>query len=269
MRHIVGLAMAVLLSAPTARAQEAPVVLQPSSRWQVNYADNECQLLRSFGTGDQMVALRFARSASSDTYDFVLAGPALPSLSRHLRITMRLDPQGIEAQYDGFSSRLDGQDGRFLRIFDADVSLLSQFTPDQIMTVRAQDTVTRLNLTNVRAALAALQTCRDDLLTSWGFDLAAYRALQSPPIPIGNEANWVRSEDYPSTWESGLTTVRLVVGASGSVSSCAVVVTSGEVRLDNAACNALSRRARFEPAIGADGAPTEASVLKRVRWIRP
>lgn len=264
----IGLAMALLFSAPAAHAQDAPVVLQPTSQWRVNYADNECQLLRIFGTGEQMVALRFARSASSETFDFVLAAPAMPHFAHRLKVTLRLDPQGVETESDGFSSNIVGREERFLRIFDADASLLSQFTPEQILTVRAQNTTFRINLINVRAALTALQTCQDDLLTGWGFDLVAYRALRSAPNPVGNEANWVRTSDYPETGASGITTMRLVIGLNGRVANCLVVVPSGSPRLDTAACDALTNRARFEPAIGADGVPTEASILKRVRWIR-
>lgn len=264
----IGLGLALLLSAPATHAQDAPVVLQPTTQWRVNYAENECQLLRTFGSGDQMVALRFARSASSRTFDFVLAAPAMPRFAHRLKVTLRLDPQGVETESDGFSSQITGREEHFLRIFDADASLLPQFTAEQILTVRAQNTVFRLNLTNVRAAIAALQTCQDDLLTGWGFDLAAYRALRSAPNPIGNEANWVRTSDYPGTWATGITTMRLVIEVSGRVSSCTTVVPSGSPRLDTAACDALTERARYSPAISADGAPTEAAILKRVRWQR-
>lgn len=264
----ISLAMALLLSTPAAHAQDAPIVLQPTSQWRVNYADNECQLLRIFGTGEQMVALRFARSASLATFDFVLAGPAFPRFAHRLKISLRLDPQGVETESDGFSSQIADREERFLRIFDADASFLTQLTPDQILTVRAQNTTFRLNLTNIRAALVALQTCQNDLLTGWGFDLAAYLALRSAPIPVGNEANWVRTSDYPQTWASGITTMRLVIGLNGRVANCHVVVPSGSPRLDTAACDALTNRARYEPAISAEGAPTEASILKRVRWVR-
>lgn len=262
----IGLVMALLLTAPAAHAQEAPIVLQPTTQWEVNYAENECRLLRSFGSGDQMVILRLARASSLEHFDLVLAGAGVPNLDYRPTTTLRLEPQGAETVSDGYSTQIPNRPDRFLRLFDADSTFLAQFTPSQILGISAQNMILRLNLTNVQSAIAALQTCHDDLLSSWGFDAAAYRALRSPPKAIGNEVAWVTTDDYPATEATGTTGMRLLIGVDGRISNCVVIKSSGSTLLDTAACRALIRRARFEPAIGADGVAIGALFLKRVRW---
>ncbi|MEQ1687413.1 MAG: energy transducer TonB [Sphingopyxis sp.] len=266
---VIGVVITQLIFPVSAFAQTPPAPLQPTSNWEVNYAENECRLLRQFGTGEQMVILRFTRASSPSYFDMVLAGPAIPDLPLRPDTTLRLDPQGAEISSDGYSMQIPGRTEQFLRLFDANSVFLAQFNANQILQIDVENTSISLNLLNVRAALTALQTCHDDLMTSWGFDPVAYRALRTPPQASGSEATWVTTSDYPSTEASGITTMRLRIGLNGRVSECSVVVSSGTDLLDSAACSALTRRARYDPAIGADGAPTEAMMLKRVRWQLP
>ncbi|AIT80170.1 energy transducer TonB [Novosphingobium pentaromativorans] len=50
--------------------------------------------------------------------------------------------------------------------------------------------------------------------------------------------------------------VRVTIGADGRVSSCSVTSSSGSPDLDEAACDGMSRYARFNPAIDTAGNPT-------------
>lgn len=91
--------------------------------------------------------------------------------------------------------------------------------------------------------------------------------------PRGREAEWVTTDDYPSSAireeAEGTTGTRLSVGADGRVTGCEVTSSSGNAALDQAACRNLQRRARFEPALDRDGNPTASTYTKRVRWQLP
>lgn len=91
--------------------------------------------------------------------------------------------------------------------------------------------------------------------------------------PRGREAEWVTTDDYPSSAireeAEGTTGTRLQVSAEGRVTSCEVTSSSGNAALDQAACRNLQRRARFEPALDRDGNPTASTYTKRVRWQLP
>ncbi len=89
----------------------------------------------------------------------------------------------------------------------------------------------------------------------------------------GREAEWVTTDDYPSSSlreeAEGITRTRLSVGADGRVTACEVTGSSGNSALDQAACRNLQRRARFEPALDRDGNPVASTYPKNVRWQLP
>ena len=91
--------------------------------------------------------------------------------------------------------------------------------------------------------------------------------------PRGREAEWVTTDDYPSSAireeAEGTTATRISVGADGRVTAYEVTSSSGNAALDQAACRNLQRRARFEPALDRDGNPTASTYTKRVRWQLP
>lgn len=81
----------------------------------------------------------------------------------------------------------------------------------------------------------------------------------------------ITTEDYPqqalqNEWR-GRTVLKLTVSAKGLVSGCAIATSSGHAILDQKACILYSHRARFAPALDADGAPTEAVYLAPVMWM--
>jgi TonB family protein len=83
----------------------------------------------------------------------------------------------------------------------------------------------------------------------------------------------VNSDDYPPdalrAKEQGVTAFRLAVDTAGAVSGCEVVASSGSKALDETACQMLSERARFTPAMDKDGHVVPGSYRSRVRWALP
>lgn len=93
------------------------------------------------------------------------------------------------------------------------------------------------------------------------------------PIPLNDQSQWVTSDDYPGEalrdLRSGITAAVLDVDATGTVTGCRVVDRSGSDALDRAACVAMQSRARFSPALDAEGDATASSYYKRVIWQIP
>ena len=93
------------------------------------------------------------------------------------------------------------------------------------------------------------------------------------PTPRGNAGRWVTTNDYPSRSlreeEEGVTTVTLSVDANGRVTNCRISGSSGHPRLDEATCNNMQRRARFNPATDGNGNATSGSYTQSVRWQIP
>jgi protein TonB len=103
----------------------------------------------------------------------------------------------------------------------------------------------------------------------------------TPPAPVysrplqikGDRATWVTTDDYPASairnGEEGRVEIAVRVGANGRVTSCQVTKPSGHPSLDQATCYFYAKRARFLPALAADGTPVEAGHTDSVRWQLP
>ncbi|WP_324750726.1 energy transducer TonB [Sphingomonas sp. LY54] len=104
-----------------------------------------------------------------------------------------------------------------------------------------------------------------------GQDKADTRAREAKPI--GGLVSLFRYEDYPTEalakGEQGTTHFRLTIGTDGRVSRCAITQSSGHVSLDEATCGVMTKRARFRPALDADGKPTVGTAESRVTWRSP
>ncbi len=83
------------------------------------------------------------------------------------------------------------------------------------------------------------------------------------------------TNDYPADAlmqeAQGTTTIELSVGADGRPTGCRVPEGkgSGNASLDNAACSAAVRRARFYPALDKKGNPIAGAYRTQIRWQIP
>ncbi|WP_366943593.1 energy transducer TonB [Parasphingopyxis sp.] len=93
------------------------------------------------------------------------------------------------------------------------------------------------------------------------------------PRPSENPNRWITNRDYPAesirAGESGRVSYRLTIGENGRVSGCDITQSSGYTRLDEATCQLISERGRFQPALDADGVPTEGPYGASMTWTLP
>ena len=91
--------------------------------------------------------------------------------------------------------------------------------------------------------------------------------------PRGDTSRWVTPDDYPSrelrNGIEGTTHVRVVVGTAGRAGASEVTRSSGNARLDAAACRNVMSRARFDPATDGNGQKVVGSYSSSVRWQIP
>ena len=99
-------------------------------------------------------------------------------------------------------------------------------------------------------------------------------SLKARPAKAKNyPGSWVTTNDYPSRalslMQEGLTSFRLTVGKDGRATTCQITESSGVPELDMATCTNAVWRARFDPALDADGNPIEGAYSNRVMWRIP
>ena len=98
-----------------------------------------------------------------------------------------------------------------------------------------------------------------------------------PAIPwlasasLKNPGSVVLDTDYPARSHSkqGTTRFELIVGPDGKPVSCTTTVSSGHEVLDQSACNAFVKRARFSPAKDEAGNPTTGRYKGSITWKAP
>ena len=88
---------------------------------------------------------------------------------------------------------------------------------------------------------------------------------------LKNPGSVIIDTDYPARNhdEDGTSRFELVVGADGKPVSCTTTTSSGHGVLDQTACNAFIKRARFSPAKDEAGKPTTGRYKGSVTWKAP
>ena len=122
----------------------------------------------------------------------------------------------------------------------------------------------------ISVATNMAQRCKDSSYKDCGLESAEAASL--PPQPqtiaaVATTSHAVTPADYPTDsirfHESGVVTITYVVNESGLIGSCKIIVTSGNPRLDGAACAMAKKRWRYRPATE-DGKPVSAQYIAKV-----
>ena len=109
------------------------------------------------------------------------------------------------------------------------------------------------------------------------------RVAPPAPVPTGfdpvgakprnNPGAWLSDRDYKSSWArrdlTGTATFKLDIAATGKVTGCQVIRSTGHSELDDATCVLVQKRAKFEPARGRSGEPVAGSYTGSVLWQLP
>lgn len=102
-----------------------------------------------------------------------------------------------------------------------------------------------------------------------------------PPQPFkpvgvaarGNPGNWVTNADYRPRWIrenlTGSARFSLSIDANGKVTNCTITRSTGHAALDEATCQLVTKRARFDAARDGNGKPVAGTYSNTVNWNIP
>ena len=299
---IAALIAVVTLTGPNAAlAATGLTILQPVSPWEVNYADDVCELARTFGHGPDEVTIEFRQFGPGKTFTLFAAGPSLKFSTRARGLVTDFEPGGRRLEDQStFVGTL--QDGRSV----AEVST-SMLPPDQATVTggsaarttpavadeakplvydrEAEAKVTRLRLSGPIAhdivlelgpmdkPMDAMRACIDELLTHWGVDAAAQRTLTRRAAPRSNPGAWAMPGDYPASMlragKSAVVHFRLMIDPTGAPTKCIIQTSGDDPEFDKITCSLMMQRARFNPALDAAGRPIASFYVSSIRWMTP
>ncbi len=96
------------------------------------------------------------------------------------------------------------------------------------------------------------------------------RARPGQPVPLTDFGQLITMKDYPEAArnrrEEGMTGFVLTINRAGLPTDCVIMRSSGSPRLDSATCLLARQRARFDPAVDAEGKPTAGLYSGTVNW---
>jgi hypothetical protein len=286
-------AIAAMILCPSA-ASAKTYRLAPSSKWLMDYAPDACRLGRAFGEGDEQVVATFTRYAPGAAFALDLIGHPVRAAANEPDVRLRFGESGEFVRTQAMtgtsgkvpalflSGRLDNLDDPDLE--PKDIVKLSAAERAALMTVDpATEAAVRsatiafggrtivLELGSMGGPMAEMRKCTADLVKEWGLDPVEQERLLRPVVPMSSPGTWLRSADYPTDslmqGQQAIVRFRLMVDAAGRPTQCAVQSAIAKDDFGQVSCDLLKRRARFRPALSADGRPVASYYVSTVRWV--
>ena len=257
--------------------KNAPIVLEPSSPWNVDFGDEKCRLARMFGEGEDRHLLFIEQGGPGPRFVLMAIGPAFDSFRRPDRISIRFEDfpwdeqrkpmlgetKGIGASliftqlsFEDFSDPENEakEQPRSEGLPRMDAELASAINS---ITLRYRDQLVVFRTGNIGDAIKVMNDCALNFVEVWGLDRGAHESMVQPPKWKNERAVARRIQaTYPSNalrrGEGGIIRLRVTVEEDGSISDCILNKATIADSLDSPACREM-RKAQFEPALDKDG----------------
>lgn len=290
MRILVYLSLAALgcaFASPAHAADQGPVILEPSSPWELEYADDKCRLSRKFGEGENSTELQLEQSGPEPYFALLLVGNRARAY-RANTMTIQFGPnEGITERGFLFGTFREskmpfvvmygihlGVARNDLRPGDdavVDIGPQRESAISDVTFGKGLRQPLKLALGSMGEPMSLMRDCTADLMRHIGLDTEGQSKLARAPIPT----NWrvmarFIQERYPQKMlEQGLegtVEVRLTVNPAGEATACQIKKSDRPASFDDSVCFGLVKIARFEPALGTDGKPRYGFYNTRVSY---
>lgn len=277
-----------LIASPAARAQDA-AVFKPQGSWTADYGDDYCRLVRTFSDGKDELSLALERVQPGTDVRMIFVGGGLSPYRNADTIGYQFGPTGAAAK-SGYAKSTT-PDGKPFMSFNpvalappqmgpgaASGAPMPAFDPTKpfvpppydrakeqeaatgISTIALTDGLTspvRIETGSLRAPMAAMQNCADDLLKVWGLDAEKHKTMTAPLALIPNPQGVLPQGTIPFSEFGKLATggnqVRVIVGPDGKPTACKIYSPVLSETLNSRICNLVMEKAAFVPAKDADG----------------
>lgn len=289
-RTIYFLAACSLIAAPPAHADEAAtVLLEPTTPWQLEYAEDRCRLSRVFGEGDRRTIFWLEQTGPSSTFQWSVAGEAIDQLRSTRGVSAAFGPGFDPFEIDAGKSRKYPK--QTLRLAEFGVVLqsfgygrFSSGNPDPVadgskavprmhrldpargarieyLQLSRKDRAVTLATGGFAEVFEAMNACAADLYRVWGVEPGIEDKVVNGAV-FKNQGSVARmvQKNYPRAaegrGEEAVMGLKILVGVDGRVEKCITIKKTKAENFDESACEIFKEHARFEPARDAEGNPT-------------
>ena len=295
--------IACAAAVPFLAAASEPVRLQPSSQWIVDYADDSCRLIRTFGEGKSKTVLVF-ESEAPDEMDLLVVGRPLEDDGQSEKVPAQFLPVGgkpvegkaAESTESGAPAMLwshlpllpdilaDALEKKALALSRSSRSgkrpPATNLTEEKAIETAREQFVSKVNELELGSrrpviletgslgdAMKEFHKCSHDSLRDWGVD-PELEAKIARPVWARDPSSWFTTDDYPAEearrGAESEVKVRLLVDATGRPTKCTSLSHFKEPQFNQVVCDKFMKRAHFEPAELADGTKVPSYYVNRV-----
>lgn len=253
--------------AAIASLQSAP--LQPSGKWNVDYAKDMCTIARSFGEDGTTFGFRPNGFAGQGGM-LVIVQPAkggvrYQEFKENIELPGGAEPIPVSAK----SYYLRERKNRVITMtVNAEELGRLKAAKSFSVPISTRDHVA-LAPGNLTAAFAALDKCSDDLMA--GFGVPIEELTQATVRTKARKAErWFSGTNYPTSalarGAQSRTVALIAVSAQGKATDCRIISNPDDDDFSKATCDAVNRRGDFEPARNAAGEPIRSWTTLTINW---
>lgn len=207
--------LAMLMTQSPAAAAQSVVTLSPVTPWNVDWTPTTCTLRRGFADRELPDMLTIERFGPTDQFQLTLGSKALAGYKQGQRIWLHYKAGERSPVFGAMPGK--SQSGKaFLLISSASLDPAFGQKDDQEHPADNQLRVTPAREAEIKQiavefgsrtvvfdtgslgkAFAALRTCTDDLVASWGLKPAQQSRLSARLKPLSSPGTWITDADYP------------------------------------------------------------------------
>jgi hypothetical protein len=277
-----------LAAAPMLMAAGKPVRLEPSSQWIVDYADESCRLVRSFGEGSSKTFFQLESDSPGDV-DMVLIGKPLESDQEEISakflpheeaaakgrpVTSKGGPAILFSTVDLLPAeevaKIDAKRAAHKANPDArpPADNLAEQIARRAKRQEFADTANEIQVNTRPGRTVILETgplgkpiqafdkCSRDSLRDWGVDPDLEDKIVRP-VWLVNVRKLISPDEYPTKMlddgQQSDVKARVLVDASGKVTKCTSLSHFKLPEFNQIVCDKITKAGKFEPAELADG----------------
>ena len=271
-RLFASLALCACLFATPVSARD-PLVLAPSSPWNLRYEDDMCRLVRVFGEGDERVELHISQSGIEPYFNLIVSGRQAKASGRRSGLSIQFGPDEEEVERSFIHGKLGDDKLPFIMMYGIqlgnprDDTGEGEFSANGIGKERQAGIEwlgiggqskprLRLMLPGFTDALAALRTCSEDLVRQLRLDPEGQAKIVDR-AKMTNQSEIARTIVYPKVYVmkgvEGSVLVRMTINKEGKPTNCQIARSSRPEVFDDVVCLAMMQKGEFEPAIDDEG----------------
>lgn len=282
-----GLIAALALPSLASAKDEPPISLAKTTKWEIKYNPDACQLLAGFGKAAERVIFVVTREQPGDLFDLQLYGKSLTYGGISVPMEVTFGPAASPTKQRGVALTMSGAEKLpVIRIANLRIDGWNDWKHPEAMPAidpAREAKVTAIGFRkpggkhylletgSMAAPLAAMRACTSDLVKTWGYDPAVEEQLTRRATPTESPGNWLGSNDFPNKslmqGHNGIVRFRIDVDPAGLPSGCRILYRTNPDEFADLSCKLLLKRARFNPALDAAGRPVKSYYINTIRWV--